>query len=84
MKTGRLKTKTHCPRCNKTLDGWSHEGNAKPKKGDVTVCVYCSAVLQFTKKLRLKHASAKAIAEIDFLELQRAHGFAKRWHPPHK
>jgi hypothetical protein len=70
MTVGRLKTQPHCPSCDKTLDGFSAQHKEIPKPGDLTVCVYCSEILEFTAEMELQSASAETIADIDFVELQ--------------
>lgn len=52
--------------------------NEGPQSGDITICLYCSAVLQFTDTLTLDYAQAEYIAECDFMELQHTHKIAKR------
>lgn len=47
------------------------EDGTKPSPGDVVVCVYCSAVFQFTDDMGLAYADADVIAEMT-LELSRA------------
>lgn len=63
---GQLKNKPHCPQCLKLLDGFTavaSEKEARPSPGDVTVCVYCRAVLQFTGDLGLEMAEAGVIEQ---------------------
>lgn len=78
--TGQLASKPTCPQCRKLLDGFTHLERAEsPKKGDLTICCYCMATLAFTKTLKLRHATADEIAEVDdFTELQRNHAAARR------
>ena len=52
--------------------------NEGPQSGDITICLYCSAVLQFTDTLTLDYAQAEYIAECDFMELQSIHQTVKR------
>lgn len=76
---GRVRNKPHCPKCKNILDGWhSMEDSEGPQTGDITVCLYCSAVLQYTDTLTLAYAQAENIAECDFMELQHTHKTAKR------
>ena len=70
MLNGRLKTHPHCPSCDKTLNGWSDQLKETPRPGDLTVCVYCSEILEFTAEMGLQSASAETIADVDFVELQ--------------
>ena len=45
----RLEGDTKCPYCSAKLDGTSIEDDkAPPKKGDLSVCIYCGGFLQFT------------------------------------
>ena len=72
ISSGKLNTAPKCPRCRAVLDGWTEmEPGEGPRPGDVTVCVYCSTVLQYTKNFGLKRASAETIAKFT-LELSRA------------
>lgn len=74
MKQGQLKSKPHCPNCKKLLDGFTRlPDKAKPKPGDISVCLYCGEILEFTDDLQLIHADADTIAQVDFPELQQAH-----------
>lgn len=64
----------HCPKCHKTLGGWSSvDSQNRPRPKDVTVCVYCSSVLEFDKKMHLSLASAEAIGACDFPDLQQTY-----------
>lgn len=79
MRSGRIKDAPVCPMCKKILDGWTatdEEGNTGPVEGDVTVCIYCQAVLQF-KDLGLVLASAEVVAEMSY-EVSRIQGAIKR------
>lgn len=54
-----------CPRCHKEVDSAENfeDETLAPKEDDVTVCIYCQAVLQFNEDLSLREASTEAIAE---------------------
>jgi hypothetical protein len=68
---------TNCPSCKKILDAATPmEEGATPSPGDVSVCCYCHAVLQYSDDMRLIHADADVIAEVT-LELSRAQRFAR-------
>ena len=69
MKLGRLKTRPFCPSCDKPLNGWGAPHGEKPIKGDLTVCVYCGEILEFTRKMSLKVAEAKTIENLDAHEI---------------
>lgn len=72
MKTGKLKTTPHCPSCNATLSGFSTaEGEHVPTPGDISVCVYCYEILEFTDSLGLQLVSADNLALCDFTQLQQ-------------
>ena len=73
VKSGQLETRPHCPTCKKLLDGFiavDHEHIPKP--GDLSICAYCSEVLQFTEDMSFKQASVEAIEEFGLLGLSRA------------
>jgi hypothetical protein len=65
--TTQLKA-TPCPECRYKLDAataaFSH---AKPGPGDVTVCINCAALLEFTDELGLKACNTHALP-LDALE----------------
>jgi hypothetical protein len=43
-----------CLKCGHTVDAASNiVGGGKPKPGDITICLNCSALLQFDAQLRL-------------------------------
>jgi len=74
-----LDSRSHCPTCGELLDAFSHQDpNAKPIPGDLTICVYCSEVLEFTNTMDLKLASPETIESFDFVKLSRAQKAAKR------
>lgn len=48
----------HCPECNNKLDGFaSLDGYKAPRPGDLTVCAYCHAYLEFTADMKLRALS---------------------------
>lgn len=65
-----------CPQCNANLNAWgsiSHDD--KPRSGDITVCVYCAEVLEFTDNdLNVISASAEALTDVtlELSKVQRA------------
>ena len=72
-----------CPKCDKILDGWTQtEPDTHPEPGDVTICVYCSAVLQYTDDMLLRFADADAVAEV-MLQLSQAQNAIKELHEMH-
>lgn len=54
-----------CPRCHKKLDAYSIDAEAEersnPIPGDLTLCLYCSAVLEFGEEKELKFASPEVM-----------------------
>jgi hypothetical protein len=52
-----------CPSCGKGLDGYASVmvGERAPQPGDVTVCVYCCAVLQHTETKTLELADLESL-----------------------
>ena len=77
---GRLKTRPNCPTCNKLLDGFnSMEKGEKPKPGDLTICAYCSEVLQFTDDMHLKVADHKVIEQVGLLKISQTQGIVKKF-----
>jgi len=47
-----------CPYCGKVLDGASNSKAEKPNPGDLSVCVYCAGLCQFTATLALERLPA--------------------------
>jgi hypothetical protein len=46
----------HCPHCGQELDAATDtfRVGARPKPGDISVCLYCAAILQFNAALQLE------------------------------
>ncbi|HTH42901.1 MAG TPA: hypothetical protein VL498_07035 [Terracidiphilus sp.] len=59
---------TSCPQCRHELDAATKvTGNAGgPDPGDLTVCLNCGTILQFTPALALERASRETLS--DFLQ----------------
>lgn len=75
----RLKATPKCPQCSKTLDGYQGlKENTEPAEDDITVCAYCSQVLQFNADLSLRPAGIEAIASA-LLELSQAQQIVKQF-----
>ncbi len=56
----------NCPICNHKIDAHSDPyGSAKPKPGDVTVCLYCANVFVFTEALYLRDPAPEEWEEIN-------------------
>lgn len=72
----RIESKPHCPKCNTTLDGGMgiEDITARPKPGDITICVYCESLLCFTDDLQLRAMTFKERIELPE-ETQRALNF---------
>ncbi len=80
MRSGFIKDAPACPRCKKILDGWTateEAGNTGPAEGDVTVCAYCQAVLQYDG-LGLILAPAEVVVEVSY-EVSRIQNAIKRY-----
>jgi hypothetical protein len=55
MKRVRTNREARCPACLKTLNGATDPlGGATPCAGDLSVCCYCSVMLQFNTDLTLR------------------------------
>jgi hypothetical protein len=67
---GRPVRGSRCPSCSKLLDAASgvsddsDRNEMKPSEGDVTVCVYCGAVLRFRAGLKLELPTKKELAKL--------------------
>jgi hypothetical protein len=85
--TENLKTKVinKCPECDHKLDAaiCPKEIDAKPNAGDLSMCFHCYAILQFTKKLKLKKINMNNLSSEDkeSLLLMRQEAIkAKEWY----
>lgn len=58
----RVQGGGECPVCLNSVSGASpiSKGNAKPKPGDISVCVYCGAILEFDDTLNLQAISEES------------------------
>lgn len=59
----------NCPHCRTWLDGVTPmhrkgKGRSKPKRGDITICIYCAEWCEFTAGGRLVIPSDEKLAEI--------------------
>lgn len=52
MRISRTAPSRRCPKCSANLDAHAHP-DASPIKGDLSVCAYCFAYLQFDSELEL-------------------------------
>lgn len=54
-----------CPTCDTILDAaTSTDGyDTTPKAGDVTVCIYCNDVLEFTDDMEFIHVDIKTLPQ---------------------
>ena len=65
-----LKRAGACPSCSRQLTGATAIGQGdkpsdnRPKRGDATICIYCGALLVFTRGLKLRHATEDERREI--------------------
>lgn len=51
MRTHRLAN-AKCPYCDSKIDGASDPlGDAEPKPGDITICIYCAGLMVFDQLL---------------------------------
>lgn len=58
MKSTPVNPENICPSCYRKLDMANDpEEKFVPKKGDLTVCIYCQEVLEFTDDLNIKKLS---------------------------
>jgi hypothetical protein len=66
--TSRVKSKPHCPQCNKLLDaatGISPHAYPTPDPGSFSVCAECGAFLVYTDDLQLRLATAGELRQIE-------------------
>lgn len=64
MKTIRL-SQNPCPWCGYEIDSHTDAvGIASPSPGDVSVCLSCGGLLQFSKKLALQKLEGNELAQV--------------------
>lgn len=64
-RSGRLVARPHCPECGTRLDGFDPSlsgAGAIPAAGDVTICMYCATILEFTVASTLVVPPAERLA----------------------
>lgn len=62
----KLESSPRCPSCDALLDGaTSLVREASPCAGDLTVCMYCGAALEFTQGLGLRMLKPAELAALD-------------------
>lgn len=55
-----------CPVCRQVLDAAAPvAGNPEPSPGDLSVCAYCTTILEFDAELRPQQVSAATLAGLD-------------------
>jgi hypothetical protein len=52
-----------CPVCESKLDAATatDDDNVVPKSGDVTICIYCTSVLEFTDDMTVEQIDVKSV-----------------------
>lgn len=58
-------TETTCPKCGKILNAATGMGDYSPRPRDVTVCIGCEGLLQYTEELHLEVLPDQRWAEMD-------------------
>ena len=63
MRTEKIQS-CNCPNCNVPLDAVTDpsEQNKLPSPGDVTLCLYCDELLEFTDDMMLQPINIKELA----------------------
>lgn len=51
----------HCPRCEQKLDAATSLDFKTPMPGDLSVCIHCAAVLQWSPIMRLEVADLRTV-----------------------
>lgn len=78
---------TNCPVCGLEIHGdlESNGSDAKPKEGDVGVCLHCGTMLTFVvhgdhlEREVILQAQWEAVAEkVDMAQIERVHRFVRR------
>lgn len=54
MNHGKIDSHITCPTCKNTLDGFAEvaDEGAKPKDGDISICVYCGSINKYTNDVK--------------------------------
>jgi hypothetical protein len=84
----KTKFSIPCPECETLLDSATSVAgdDATPKPGDITLCIYCGMLLEFTES-GLKLISDEALDDLPTLEISRGNkiraAFLRR-HPEKK
>lgn len=63
MKVNRVPLQ-QCPWCAARLDAVSGPDGLMPRPGDLTICLYCGGVSEFTENLELQFPNGHTIEEI--------------------
>ena len=64
--SGSLPAPVACPDCGRDVGGFTGPSGQglRPSPGDVSVCVYCGAVLRFTDSLALRLATPWELGQL--------------------
>lgn len=68
-----------CPTCAANLSAATtmDDPTAVPSVGDVSVCLYCGEVLEFTEDMSLKKIDIETLVEADFVQLSQIQRFVR-------
>lgn len=65
----RTNREARCPACKSKLDGATGtEAGATPKPGDLSVCCYCTVVLEFNTDLTVRQAPQSVLDSLSIEE----------------
>jgi hypothetical protein len=53
-----------CVKCKVQLDSATGFGNARPKPGDITICLYCGHILEVGDNMELRSLSPQKFLEL--------------------
>lgn len=68
---------SNCPTCGKHCDGLAN-ATRPPRPRDLTVCVFCSDVLEFDVELRLRDADLSDLDDDTRIEIERVQTVIQR------
>lgn len=71
MRHTKLSTAPCCPRCGGVQDCWWNMDGAVPEAGDLSICLYCSAVMLLTEDLGVRSPTVEELLECDLVDLAR-------------
>lgn len=75
--SSRKTKESECLCCYKKLNGACSVGsNAKPRPGNISICIYCGHIMAYGKELRLRELTDKEMYDVagmkEIIQIQKA------------